>query len=562
MTAAQARAGARSPSLSAATRKQMLRRGLLVLGVVACGFLVIGGQLVRLALQAKPEVRLSSAEPIGSSWSRPDLVDRRGRVLATDVEVHSLFADPAVIADVDEVVEKITDLFRDLDARELRRQLADRTRRFQWIKRGLTPAMAQRAHALGLPGLAFRKELRRAYPAGTLAGHTLGSVNIDNKGLSGLEKSLDESGLAEAVHAPGRSSRAPQRISIDLGVQHAVGDELERAMRTYQASAAAGLVMDARTGEIVAAASLPSVDPSRPQDAQEAERIDRVLGGSYELGSIFKLQTVAMALDAKLVTLETMRDVRPPIEVGPFTIKDPYPQGRALSVREIFLHSSNVGAAMLALEAGADRQKAFLGRLGLLEPGRTEAGVLAPPQVPAQWGKIETITVAYGHGLAVAPVTYAAGLAALVNGGTKVTPTFRAMPEGAEIVAGARLISAETSARMRELMRLNVTHASGTGRRAEIEGYRIGGKTGTAEMAGLGGYRRKAVIASFAAAFPMDEPRYVIMVMLFEPQGTDETKGGITAGLNAAPTTGRIVARIAPILGVLPRVPGVSGEAR
>ena len=541
--------------------KRAVRRGLLVLAVTTAGFAAISAQLVRLAMQAKPEIRLTMAEAMGSSWSRPDLVDRKGRLLATDIEVHSLFADPAVIIDLDETVEKITGLFRDIDAGELRRQLADRSRRFQWIRRGLTPAMAQRAHALGLPGVGFRKELRRAYPAGVLAGHVLGSVNVDNKGLSGLERDIDEGGLAEQVLTPGRSLRAPQRVSIDLGVQHAVADELERAMRRYGASGAGGLVMDARTGEIVASASLPAIDPGRPQDGQNGDRIDRVLAGSYELGSIYKLQTIAMALDAGLVTLDTQRDVRQPIDAGQYTIKDPYPQGRPLSVREIFLHSSNVGAAMLALEAGGARQKAFLAKLGLLDAGRTEAGPLALPQLPHRWEKIETITIAYGHGLAVAPVTFAAGLAALVKGGTRVTPTFRALPEGSEVIAGPRLIAAETSAQMRELMRLNVTHAAGTGRRAEVDGYRIGGKTGTAEMAGLGGYRKKAVIASFAAAFPMDEPRYVALVMLFEPQGSDETKGGITAGLNAAPATGRIIERIAPILGVLPRQAGVSDRA-
>ncbi len=269
-----------------------------------------------------------------------------------------------------------------------------------------------------------------------------------------------------------------------------------------------------------------------------------------------------MALDSGFVTLDSTRDVRQPIEAGGFTIKDHYPQGRPLSVREIFLHSSNVGAAMLALEAGTQRQKEFLGALGLLETGRTEAGPLAPPQIPARWEKVETVTIAYGHGLAVPPVTFAAGLAALVNGGTKVVPTFRAHPDGQDAQAGPRLVSVETSAKMRELMRLNVTHASGTGRRAEIEGYRIGGKTGTAEMAGIGGYRKKAVISSFAAAFPMDDPRYVTLVMLFEPQGSDETKGGITAGLNAAPTTGRIVERIAPILGILPRRAGAGERAQ
>ncbi len=254
-------------------RKRTLRRGLLVLVMVTGGFAAIMAKLVHLGLQAKGEVRLTVAEPLGAGWSRPDIVDRRGRVLATDVEVHSLYADPALIIDLDETVEKLASLFGDLEARELRRQLADRTRRFQWIKRGLSPAMAQRAHALGLPGLAFRKELRRAYPAGVLAGHALGSVNIDNKGLSGLERAIDEGGLAEQVQGPGRSSRPAQRLSIDLGVQHTLADELERAQRRYGAMAAGGLVMDVRSGEILAIASLPGVDPGRPHEALESDRV-------------------------------------------------------------------------------------------------------------------------------------------------------------------------------------------------------------------------------------------------------------------------------------------------
>jgi cell division protein FtsI (penicillin-binding protein 3) len=537
-------------------RKRTVRRGLFVLALVMLAFVAIMGRLVHLGLQARTEVRLGVAEPIGTSWSRPDIVDRRGRVLATDIEVHSLYADPAQIIDLDETVEKLSGLFADIDARELRRQLADTSRRFLWIKRGLTPATAQRAHALGLPGLGFRKELRRAYPAGTLAGHVIGSVNIDNKGLSGLERAIDEGGLAESVLGPGRSARPAQRIAIDLGVQHALTDELESATRRYRATAAAGLVMDAHSGELLAVSSLPAVDPGRPHEALDPERLDRILAGSYELGSIFKLQTVAMALEHRLVTLDTTRDVRQPIEIGQHVIRDHHAQGRPLTVREIFLHSSNVGAGMLALETGTTRQKEFLARLGLLEAARTEAGPLAPPQVPGRWDKIETVTIAYGHGLAVSPVSYAAALAALVNGGTRVTPTFRARLEGQEAAPGERLIAPQTSERLRELMRLNVTHHAGTGRRAEIEGYRIGGKTGTAEMAGIGGYRKKAVISSFASAFPMDQPRYVLLVMIFEPQGSDETKGAITAGVNAAPTTGRIVARIAPILGVLPRYAG------
>jgi cell division protein FtsI (penicillin-binding protein 3) len=324
-------------------------------------------------------------------------------------------------------------------------------------------------------------------------------------------------------------------------------------MTRYAAQAAAGLVMDAATGEIVAAASLPGVDPSRPSQMQDAARLDRLLNGTYELGSIFKTLTIAEALNAATLTPETLFDVREPLKSGPFTIRDLHPQGRPLTVREIFLHSSNVGAAMIALGAGTERQKAFLAALGLTQTIRLETGQVAAPQVPQRWDRTETITISYGHGLAVAPIQFAAALAAVVNGGVRVVPTFKARTAASPKLDAVPLLSQVASARMRELMRLNVTHASGTGRRADAEGYRVGGKTGTAEMAGTGGYQKKAVISSFAAAFPMDAPRFVTLVMLFEPQGQDETRGQITAGVNAAPTTGRIVERIAPLLGVLPR---------
>ena len=310
-------------------------------------------------------------------------------------------------------------------------------------------------------------------------------------------------------------------------------------------------MLEAGSGEVLAAVSLPEVDPSRPADWLDPARADRLAGGIYELGSIFKAMTIAMALEAGTASLDKLYDVRQPLTAGTYTIKDPYPQGRPLSVRDIFLHSSNVGAAMLALEAGPERQRAFLARLGLLEPMRTEAGPVAPPLLPKNWGKTETVTIGYGHGLAMAPLQFAAAVAALVNGGTRVAPTLLVRSDdGGERL---RVVSAATSARLREIMRLNVTHPAGTGRRAEAEGYRVGGKTGTAEMPGRGGYQEKAVISSFIGAFPMDAPRYVVFVLLFQPQ-TGETGGDhITAGLNAAPATARIVERIAPLLGVLPR---------
>ena len=526
------------------------RSRVALLGTLLC-FAAIAGQLVRLAWRLGPEVKVAISEPLAGSWSRPDIVDRAGRLLATDVGIPSLYADPQLILDLDEAVEKLSKALPELDAAELRKSLADTGRRFVWVARHLTPLQAQYVHDLGLPGLAFRTELKRAYPLGSLAGHLIGTVNTDNKGLAGIERLLDETGRVEAVQGPERLPPPPLRLSLDVGVQHGLAEELKQASLRYSASGAAGLVLDADSGEIIAAVSLPQVDPSRPAEWLDPARADRLMGGTYELGSIFKTVTIAMALEAGTTDLDRIIDVRQPLVLGNYTIKDPYPAGRPLTVREIFLHSSNVGAGTLALEAGAEQQRAFLARLGLTEPMRTEAGPVAPPQLPKHWGKIETVTVGYGHGLSVAPLQFAAAVAALVNGGAKVEPTFLARADGGG--ERPRVVSAATSAKLCEIMRLNVTNAAGTGRRAEAEGYRVGGKTGTAEMPGRGGYQEKSVISSFIGAFPMDAPKYVVLVLLFQPQ-TGETGGDhITAGLNAAPATARVVERIAPLLGVLPR---------
>lgn len=526
-------------------------RALTVTAVVALAFMAVGGQLVRLASKGSAVTLQSNiSEPVAQSFSRPDLVDRNGRLLATDIETPSLFADPSLVIDRDEVIEKVRAVMPELKARDLRRDLSDRNRRFTWIKRQIPPHLAQRVHDLGLPGLAFRSELKRAYPLNQVAGHVLGAVNIDNKGVAGMERYLDDSASVEAVHGATLSERAPVRLSIDVGVQHSLAEELRDATARYRAEAAAGVVMDVNTGEVMASVSLPEPDP-RAGSAADTQVIDRIAGGTYELGSIFKLLTIAQAFEKGTATPDTMIDIRQPLVEGKYTIKDLHPLGRPASVRDIFVHSSNVGAAMLALQSTGERQKQFLTGFGLLDGGRTEAGPIANPQVPARFDRIEQITVAYGHGLAVAPLKFAAAAATLLNGGELVTPTFLR----ARTVAGTqrtRVISAQTSRKMADLMRLNVTDASGTGRRADVPGYRVGGKTGTAEMAARGGYAQKSVISSFVAAFPMDRPQYVVMIVLFKPQATEETGKEITAGTNAAPTAGRVIARIAPVLGVLP----------
>jgi cell division protein FtsI (penicillin-binding protein 3) len=542
-----------APTAAAAKLPSTRRRTLLTLAALIACFAAIAAQLLRLGLKAEADFHLNIAEPIGQSWSRPDIVDRHGQLLATDVATHSLYADPQLVLDSDEILEKLTGALAGLDRSEVRRALADRGRRFAWIARGLTPREAQRVHDLGLPGLAFRTELKRVYPLGALAGHVVGSVNVDNKGLVGLERWLDDMGKVEAVQGTDRSEKPALRLSLDVGVQHAVSEELQAAVARYSATGAAGLVLDLSSGEVLAAASLPAADPARPSDWLDLRHADKLMSGTFELGSVFKTLTVAMALEAGVADLNSLYDVRRPLTIGANTITDLHPSGRPLSVREIFLHSSNVGAGLIALDLGADRQRQLLAKFGLIEPLRTEAGNTAPPQLPKHWGRIETVTISYGHGIAVAPLQLAAAMAGVIVG-PKVTPTFLARTEASP--PAPRLISPATSARIQEILRLNVTSPVGTGRRADAEGYRVGGKTGTAEMPGRGGYQAKAVISSFIGAFPMDAPNYLTLVMLFEPEPVAGIAPGITAGLNAAPTTARIVHRIAPVLGVLPRLIG------
>jgi cell division protein FtsI (penicillin-binding protein 3) len=533
-------------------------RTLIATVAMALFFMAIGAQLVRLALAGLTDSSISLSETVAQSYARPDIVDRNGRLLATDVVAYSLFADPARVLDRDEVIEKLAVVFPDLDRNALRRDLSDRDRRFVWVRRGLPPRTAQAVHDLGLPGLDFRRELRRAYPGGNLAGHVLGYVNIDNKGVSGIERYVDDIVGVEAVQSATRAERPPVRLSLDIGVQHAVEAELADAVKRYEAQGAAGIVLDVDTGEIVASASLPEVDPARPN--MDSARADKISGSTFELGSVFKTLTIAMAIDQVLATPETIVDVRKELKSGGFTIKDLHPLRRPLTVAEIFLHSSNVGAAMLALQAGPDRFQAFLRHMQLTDAIKTEAGNVSPPQLPPRWGETETITASYGHGIALAPLQFAAAASAVVNGGRKVTPTYIKRPFDSG-VADIPLMSASTSTKMRDLMRRNVAEPAGTGKRADVPGYQVGGKTGTAEMPGVGGYREKAVISSFLAAFPMDKPRYLVFVMLFEPKANKETGGEVLASRNAAPTTARVISRIGPLLGMLPTQAALSGNS-
>ncbi|MFM7085367.1 MAG: peptidoglycan D,D-transpeptidase FtsI family protein [Hyphomicrobium sp.] len=522
---------------------------------VVVSFFLVGLQLLRLAAEGSKTtgVRVSMLTPAsGISLARPDILDRKDRLLATDVLMPSLYADPSLIQDKDEAAEQIIQIFPQKELKELRRSLSDPARRFVWIKRHLSPSLAQKVHNIGLPGLSFIDEIKRTYPTNRLGGHILGRVDIDNRGIAGIERFIDKIGYSEPTYAAHISSKAPVRLSLDLAVMHAVEEELENAIKKYEAVGAGGLVLDARSGEVLAAVSLPGVDPSEAEESLNPARIDKVISGVYELGSVMKLLTVALALeDGK--TLDSFVDTSQPLSIGQVTIRDPHPLGRPMTLSEVFLHSSNLGAALLALSSGPDRQKALLQKLGLWTALRTEVGPGPEPLRPTPYGRLEQITISYGHGLGVTPLQFASAAASLLNGGIRITPTFLRQEDNSfNKQTEDRVISEKTSHLLRQLMRLNVIDQAGTGRAADVKGYRVGGKTGTAEIAVGGAYQKKSVIASFIGAFPAEAPRYITLVMLFEPKGQDFTAGEITAGHNAAPTTARIIERIAPLLGMIP----------
>jgi cell division protein FtsI (penicillin-binding protein 3) len=449
------------------------------------------------------------------------------------------------VIDIDELAEQVTSVLPDVDAKDLRTRLRQGGR-FVRIRRELTPKQQAEIHELGLPGLDFIEEYRRIYPASATAGQVVGLVDVDNKGLAGIEKFIDDN--------PQLTMTGDEAItlSLDLGAQYVLREELGNALAAYRAKAAAGVVMDVHSGEVVALASLPDYDPNHREQALDKDRLNRISFGTYEMGSVFKVFTVAGVLDSGLANFHTHYDASAPIHYASFTIDDFHGQRRSLSVPEVFIYSSNIGAAKMALEMGVDRHRAFLKKLGLLDRVPTELGDTAAPIIPAHWQKLNTMTIAFGHGLSVTPLQLVAATLPLVNGGIAVSPTFlpRSREEG--MAEGHRVLKPETSAAMLKLMRLNVL--KGTGKRANADGYRVGGKTGTAEKVVHGRYSTSALLTSFLAAFPTDAPEYVVLVMLDEPQRLPETHNQATAGINAAPTVGKIVARIAPILGVAPKL--------
>lgn len=485
---------------------------------------------------------------------RPDIIDRNGQILATDISVASLYADPRKILDIDEAVESLTAAMPDLDAKVLRAKLTQPGRAFMWLKRQVSPEERDLVYNLGIPGIGFVNERRRVYPEARLAAHTVGYTDLDSKGIAGIEKYLDDQGAiyTASLADPDTQTASPAQVATDVRVQFALTDEIAKAIRKFSAKAGGGIVLDIKTGEIIALVSLPDFNPNQEDKKFTKQQANMMTSGVFELGSVIKAVTFAMAFDYGVTNLNGSYDARFPLVIGNARINDYHAQRRVLSVPEVFTHSSNIGTAKMAFDVGLEHHQEFLRRVGLFDRLTTEVPESAKPLLPKHWSRIATATAAFGHGFAVQPLQGISVVGGLLNNGLMAQPTFLKRDVEEANVLAKQIVKPETSEKMRYLFRLNAT--DGTAAKADVPGYRVGGKTGTAEKVVNGRYVSDKLLNSFIGAFPMDDPRYAIIVMLDEPHATPETYGFATSGWNAVPTAGKIIERIAPLLNVEPKL--------
>ncbi|MEL6568571.1 MAG: penicillin-binding protein 2 [Pseudomonadota bacterium] len=500
-----------------------------------------------LALQPAGD-RAGVSSVFAEAPHRADILDRNGELLATSVTVYSLFADPRAIWDAQDVADQLSTVFDDLDVTALEARLGNRDRAFVWVRRGLTPRQRQAVFDLGLEGLGFREERRRAYPRGTLAGHVLGYTGVDGNGLGGVELAMDER-LAQ--------SDEPLTLTLDSGLQFVLEAELNAAALEHDVEGGAGVLIEADTGDVLAMASWPPINPNRAGGlaSDDPARLDRAARAVFELGSVYKPLTVALALDSGALNLDETFDVSEPIEIRGRQISDDHPiRGGQASVTTVVSESSNIGTVRIAERVGPRRLSAFYESLGLFDRAPVEVAGSAAPLLPAEWDNLSMATASYGHGIAVSPLAFTAAFASFANGGEWVAPGLvPASPEGR---ARHRVMAAPTAEVVGAMLRFAVV--DGTGANAEVAGYRVAGKTGTAEKPVAGGYSETDNISSFAAIFPADRPEYALLIVLDTPKVSDEREAdgvvtGTTAAYNAAPTAGRVIERIAPLLGITPR---------
>ena len=522
---------------------ERLRRRLSVIGLVlAGGFAITGARAVEVSVfdAAPPAVAAAAAE---TDARRAMILDRDGEILASTLDFHTVFADPAYVWDAQEVVERLSGVLPDLDQDRLLARLESDTR-YAPIAEGVSPRTRQAIHMLGLPGVFFRSEPGRVYPKQRAAAHLVGFAGRDGRGLTGAELAFD---------AELRDGAGPVYLSIDLTAQHRVESVLRRRMGEHQAPGASAILMRVGTGEVIAMTSLPDFDPNHYLSIQAPPsgtgridpRFNQATSGIYELGSVFKPLALAAGLETGTVALDDMFDASEPVRIGGHRINDYRGENRALSAREVILYSSNIGSARMADQIGAETLSGFYRDLRLFEPAPIELAESGAPQLPGRWGRIQTMTASYGHGLAVSPLALTAAYAALANGGVYVAPTLRPVAPG-ETVAGEPVMSPQVAAQVLGVLRENVVRSQ-TGS-ADVPGLAVAGKTGTAERAVVGGYAEDSRFNTFVAVFPFDDPQYVLTVTLDRPRPTEDTHGFATAGWTAMPAAGEIMDQLAGVL--------------
>ena len=511
----------------------LLFAGVTVLVVLRLGWLQLFADRANVAAIGNPLIP-----------PRADIVDRNGVPLARTIDAWAIGVHPdRIIGDRAELAERLHELMPEKSADQYRAMLSSNSS-YLYLARRAVPELVAAVNALGEPGIVFNREPERLYPQTALAGHILGWTDFDGRGVAGMERVLDDRLTAEGLR--GR----PVALSIDSRVQATVETELAAAVAAQQAEGGTAIMLDVRTGEIVAMASAPTFNPNAAGRSDPSALYNRATMGVYELGSAMKPVTIAAAMDAGVITDLGQRWDSSPVPIGRFRINDDHPIGRPITVPELLVHSSNTATARISDAMGAERMQAAFRALGFDEPPHIELNERTDTLWPRDWGRATVMTSGFGHGVAITPLHLAGAYAALVNGGVWRPATLMRIEPGRH-PAGRRVFTEATSYRIRQMLRLIVQY--GTGRRAEAPGLRVGGKTGTAEkVAGGGGYSRRVNVSTFAAAFPMDEPRYVVLVMMDAPRGNEETHFLTTAAWTAAPVVSRVISRAGPLLGIIP----------
>lgn len=507
-------------------------------------FLVIVGRLVDVSLLRRGcEESLASGRALGGIYVRADIVDRNGELLATSLKTSSLYANAQVVLNPQEAANKLAQVLPELNPKDLLHRLKS-GKGFIWLARHLTPQKQAEIICLGIPGIYFQQDERRVYPYGELFSHVLGYTNIDNQGLAGIERKFNEQLLGK---------KEPLRLSLDARAQHVLRDELLAGIEKFKAQGGAGLIMDVRTGEIIAMVSLPDFDPNQVGKVgpKAIALFNKITLGVYEMGSSFKILNTALYLDSGAGNVFTKFDVSAPLRIGHFRVPDFHPAHHPLTVAEVFTESSNIGSGKMAIQMGSTLQKAFFKKIGFFAPVILEIPELGAPIYPEKWREDTTTTAAYGYGISVSPLHLVTAVGGIVNKGIMQKPTLLKV-DPSKVIPGSRIVSEETSEIMCKLMYMIV--AEGRGKKARVPGYEVGGKTGTANTLEGRSYKKGSNMTSFMGAFPMRNPKYAILIMVDRPQAVEGTYGFNAAGWNAAPITSKVVSRIAPLLHVAPSI--------